>query len=90
MNDTAYLSNKGEYIHFRFGDRTIRFMSSRALESIREVKLWDQGYLVVNAKFSHSNEPVEDYIDLNDILRSLHQDADAFVAPIKKVEVRNV
>ena len=90
MNDTAYLSNKGEYIHFRYSDRTIRFMGPKSLESIRNVKLWDHGYLVVNAKYSYSDEPVEDYIDLNDILTGLHQDAAAFVAPIKKVEVRSV
>ena len=32
MNQTAYLSNRGEYTTFSVGDRTITFLTSKNLE----------------------------------------------------------
>ena len=90
MNSTAYISNSGEYIVFTHNNRTIRFKGPKSLESIREVKEWDNGYLVVDAKYNYSNELVEDYIDFKQILRDLYQDDVRFLMPIKNVEVKNV
>ena len=50
MNQTAYLSNRGEYTTFSVGDRTITFLTSKNLEKYIEVVEWDQGYLVVISK----------------------------------------
>ena len=42
MNQTAYLSNRGEYTTFSVGDRTITFLTSKNLEKYIEVVEWDQ------------------------------------------------
>ncbi len=88
ITDTAYLSNKGRYISFSWRNRTIRFMASYSLQRIVKIKEWDKGYLVVDAKYEHSPEAIEDYIDLIPILTNLYIDPDDFLKPIKKVEVR--
>ena len=90
MDGTAYISNNGEYIAFAHNERVIRFKGPKALESIRKVKEWDNGYLVVDAKYDYSDELVEDYIDFGQILRDLYQDDVRFLKPIKKVEVKYV
>ena len=69
-------------------NRTIRFRGPYSLERIERVKEWDDGYLVVDAKYQHSAEEVEDYIDLVPVLERLYINAKKFLSPIKKVEVR--
>ena len=86
--DTAYLSIKGRYIIFSWQNRTIRFMGPYSLQHIERIKEWDKGYLVVDVKYEHSAQDVEDYIDLVPILERLYINADEFLTPIKKVEVR--
>ncbi len=39
-------------------------------------------------KYSHSSELIEEYIDLIPVLKDLCIDAENFLAPIKKVEVK--
>lgn len=56
---------------------------------ITEVKEWDNGYLVVMAKYSHKEQPIEEYIDLLPILENLRMDAQGFLTPIKEVEISN-
>ena len=85
--DTAFLSSKGRYISFSWKNRTIRFRGPYSLERIERVKEWDEGYLVVDAKYQHSAEEVEDYIDLVPVLERLYINAKEFLSPIKKVEV---
>ena len=89
-SDTAYLSNKNEYISFKYGGREIRFKGPYSLIKFDKVKNWDNGYIVVNAYYSHNTEPEEDYIDLIPILNNLYIDPAKFLAPIRKVEVENV
>ena len=86
--DTAFLSSKGRYIIFSWKNRPIRFRGPYSLERIERVKEWDDGYLVVDAKYQHSAEEVEDYIDLVPVLERLYINAKEFLSPIKKVEVR--
>ena len=86
--DTGLLSSKGRYIIFSWQNRTIRFRGPYSLERIERVKEWDDGYLVVDAKYQHSAEEVEDYIDLVPVLERLYINAKEFLSPIKKVEVR--
>ena len=46
-----------------------------------------QGYLVVMAKYKGAPAE-EEYIDLVPILNNLYIDADAFLKPIRKVELQ--
>ena len=84
----AYLSNNGEYTTFTFGGRTLTFLTSKSLERYTSVKEWDNGYLVVMAKYSTRSEEEEEYIDLIPILENLYMNAEAFLGPISQVEVR--
>ena len=52
-----------------------------------DVVQWDDGYLVVLAKYSHNAEPEEEYIDLKPILDDLYIDPKSFLKPIKKVRI---
>lgn len=85
----AYLSNKGPCVCFTYGKKNIRFMGPKNLQFFLRVTTWDKGYLVVDAKFSHSSTAIEDYIDLVPILENLYIDAGSFLKPIERVEVRN-
>ena len=86
--ETAYLSNDHNYTIFKYADQMIRFRAPYSLEKYTEVKEWDDGYLVVMAKYAHNEEPEEEYIDLIPILENLYIDADEFVKKIKKVKVK--
>ena len=55
--------------YFAFGNHVIRFAAPYSLEHYTEVKEWDNGYLVVMAKYKQNAEPEEEYIDLVPILR---------------------
>lgn len=91
MNEsTAYLSNNKDYVSFTFNGRTIRFKGPYSLTRFDKVKEWDNGYIVVDAFYSHSKDVVEDYIDLAPILKDLYIDSQSFLKSIKKVEVRYV
>ena len=83
--DRAVLSSKGSYTSFTYGDDVIRFATSPRLQKYTCVKKWDEGYLEVGADYG--NGEVEDYIDMRAILDNLYYDTDAFLRPIKNVEV---
>jgi hypothetical protein len=85
--ETAYLSSKGRYTIFKFGDTELKFIAPYSLERYEKVVEWNHGYLVVMTKYSHNNELEEEYIDLIPILKSLYMDEDTFLKPIKNVEV---
>ena len=85
---TAYLSNNGEYTTLTFGERTITFLTSKSLERYTSIKEWDNGYLVVMAKYSNRPSEIEEYIDLIPILENLNINAEKFLSPIQKVELR--
>jgi hypothetical protein len=84
---TAYLSNKGRYTIFKFGDTELKFIAPYSLERYEKVIKWDHGYLVVMTKYSHNSQLEEEYIDLIPILKALCMDEDVFLDPIKNVEV---
>ena len=90
INDTAYLSNKGDIISFQYGGRNIRFRGRYNLVCFDHVKEWDNGYLEVMTRYRHSEELIEEYIDLVPILKNLYIDPEKFLVNIRKVEVRNV
>ena len=83
----AILSSAGGFTAFSFGDYHIRFRAPYSLERYVDVVRWDDGYLVVLAKYSHNAEPEEEYIDLKPILAGLYIDSAAFLKPIKSVRV---
>lgn len=87
-SETAYLSNQGRYTIFRFRDISLKIIAPYSLEKYSDVIEWDNGYIVVMTKYSHSDELVEEYIDLVPVLRDLYMDEKEFLTPIKKVEVR--
>lgn len=85
--DTALLSNVGNITSFRFSGHNIRFLTSDKLEYYEDVKEWDNGYLVVTAKYKNSPSVEEEYIDLIPILENLNFEPSEFLKPIEKVRV---
>lgn len=88
--DCAYLSNKDGFTVFCYGDTVIRFKAPYSLECYTDIKEWDNGYLVVMAKYKHNKDSEEEYIDLIPILQTLYFDAEEFLKPIKGVKIENV
>lgn len=86
--EEAYLSNDKDYTIFRYADYMIRFQAPHSLEKYIQVKEWDNGYLVVMAKYSTRPIEEEEYIDLIPILENLYMNAEVFLKPIRQVEVR--
>ena len=89
MSDIATLGNEGGFSVFSYGNRVIRFKAPYSLERYTSVKEWDNGYLVVMAKYTHNNESEEEYIDLIPILENLYICPEIFLRPIKGVKVKN-
>ena len=83
----AILSNADGFTAFSFGGYHIRFRAPYSLERYVDVVKWDNGYLVVLAKYSHNTEPEEEYIDLKPILSGLYIDSESFLKPIKNVRI---
>ena len=88
--NTAYLSNQGDIISFQYNGRSIRFRGPYSLVCFDHVNEWDNGYIEVMTKYNHSEELIEEYIDLIPILKNLYIDPESFLRDINKVEVRNV
>lgn len=85
--DEAILSSAEGFTAFNFGGYNIRFRAPYSLERYVDVVEWNDGYLVVLAKYSHNAELEEEYIDLNPILKDLYIDSSAFLKPIKNVRI---
>ena len=85
----AYLGNQGRYTFFSYGNKTIRFITSKKLEKYLSVSEWDNGYIVVQSK-KFNEEPEEDYIDLIPILENLLIDPREYLKSVKEVRLRNV
>ncbi len=85
----AVLSSENNFTVFRFDGHIIRFRAPYSLERYTKVKEWDQGYLVVMAKYRHMDKEEEEYIDLVPVLENLYFDPKAFLAPIKKVRLED-
>jgi len=83
----AYLSNDKDMIKFQYGRQIVRFRGPYSLEYFTSVKDWDNGYMVVMAKYKHNQDPEEEYIDLVPILKNLYIDAVKFLEPIKEVRL---
>ena len=86
-SNEAILSNSDGFTAFSFGGYHIRFKAPYSLERYVDVVKWDDGFLVVLAKYKHNAEPEEEYIDLKPILDDLYIDSETFLKPIKKVSI---
>ncbi len=89
MNDEAVLSSDKQFTSFTFNGHVIRFRTSPRLERYTKVIEWDNGYLVVMAKYEGSVEE-EEYIDLIPILKNLYFDPEEFLSHINKVRIEYV
>ena len=89
MNGIATLGNCDGFSVFSYENRQIRFKAPYSLERYTSVKDWDNGYLVVMAKYRHDPQPEEEYIDLLPILSGLFINAQEFLKPIKGVAIVN-
>ena len=87
--DYAVLSKDNDFIIFKYGNRIIRFKAPYSLEYFTAVKEWEDGYLVVLAKYAHNSESEEEYIDLVPILENLYISPQEFLKPIKEVKLEN-
>ena len=87
--DYAALSKDKDFIIFKYGNRIIRFKAPYSLEYFTAVKEWEDGYLVVLAKYAHNSESEEEYIDLVPILENLYISPQEFLKPIKEVKLEN-
>ncbi len=87
ISQEAILSNYEGFTSFSFGEYHIRFRAPYSLERYVDIVQWNNGYLVVLAKYSHNAKPEEEYIDLKPILNGLYIDADTFLKPIKSVRI---
>ena len=83
----AILSSENGFTAFSYGGYKIRFRAPYSLERYVDVVKWDDGYLVVTAKYSHKSEPEEEYIDLKPILDGLYIDSATFLQPIKSIKI---
>ena len=87
--DYAVLSKDKDFIIFKYGNRIIRFKAPYSLEYFTAVKEWEDGYLVVLAKYAHNREREEEYIDVVPILENLYISPQEFLKPIKEVKLEN-
>lgn len=88
--DCAVLSSFDNYTTFSFGGTTLTFRTCNNLDRYTKVNLWDNGYLEVMAKYKHKKDEVEEYIDLDPILKNLLMNRDSFLKPIKNVRIEYV
>lgn len=88
--DCAVLSSYDKYTTFSFGGTTLTFRTCNNLDRYTKINLWDNGYLEVMAKYKHKKEEVEEYIDLDPILKNLLMNRDSFLKPIKNVRIEYV
>ena len=86
--DTAILSSFDRYTTFSFRGRTLTFRTCEGLERYTKVLLWDSGYLEVMAKYRQREQEIEEYLDLDPILKGLYMDKAAFLDPIKGVTIQ--
>ena len=86
MEDTAVLSSFDKYTTFSFGGKTLSFRTCDGLERYIKVLNWDDGYIEVLAKYRQRDSVIEEYIDLEPVLKRLYMDT-SFLKPIKNVRI---
>ena len=90
MEDTAILSSFDKYTTFSFAGKTLTFRTCDGLERYTKVLTWDDGYLEVLAKYKQEDKEIEEYIDLEPVLKRLYMDKASFLRPIRSVRIEYV
>ena len=85
MGKMATLSSDGNYTTFSYADRIIRFRTSSHLLRYTKILEWDNGYIVVMARYDNSETDEEDYKDLCPILTNLYIEPKEFLRDIEGV-----
>ena len=84
QDKTAILGNSADMTWFSYAGRVIRFRTSKHLQCYTKIVEWDNGYIVVMARYD--NSPVEEeYIDLIPILQNLYMEPEEFLCDIEGV-----
>ena len=83
----AFISNDDNFTIFKYKNYTIRFKAPYSLEKYTDIVEWDDGYLVIMAKYKHNKESEEEYIDLVPILENLYIEPKIFLRSIKEVRI---
>ena len=84
------LSSFDKYTTFSFAGKTLTFRTCDGLERYTKVLTWDDGYLEVLAKYKQEDKEIEEYIDLEPVLKRLYMDKASFIRPIKSVRIEYV
>ena len=79
----AFISNDDNFTIFKYKNYTIRFKAPYSLEKYTDIVGWDDGYLVIMAKYKHNKESEEEYIDLVPILENLYIEPKIFMRSIQ-------
>ena len=87
VGNCAFICNEDNFTVFKYGNFTIRFEAPYSLEKYTDVIEWNDGYLVVMAKYKHNKDSEEEYIDLVPILENLYIHPKVFLRQIKKVVI---
>ena len=85
MDNVAILTNDSRFTKFSFNGVDVRFKTSPKLERYINVLEWDNGYIVVTARYAGVEK--EEYIDLIPILNNLYIEPDEFLKNISEVRV---
>lgn len=83
----ALLGNDGRYTLFSFKDLKIKIQSSISLEYYDNIITWEHGLITVMTKYSHSEELIEEYVDIEGALIDFGFNADAILMQIKEVRI---
>ncbi|SEA14931.1 DUF7724 family protein [Selenomonas ruminantium] len=83
----AVLGNKLDMTSFSYAGKVIRFRTSRHLQRYTKIVEWDNGYLVVMARYDNSPVEEEEYIDLIPILQNLYMEPEEFLCDIEGVRI---
>ena len=75
----AFISNDDNFTIFKYKNYKIRFKAPYSLEKYTDIVGWDDGYLVIMAKYKHNKESEEEYIDLVPILENLYIEPKIFL-----------
>lgn len=89
MNDIAYLSHEGRYTIFEMPTLRLRIIAPKPLEKYTDVIRWKDGNLTVMAKYSVYDEPIEEYIDIQEAIHEMGLNADKYLDPIERVSIRD-
>lgn len=82
-----FWGNIGHYTLFSFKDLKIKMCGGKDLEYYDNIVTWDHGLITVMTKYSHSEELIEEYVDIESALIDFGFNSDAILMQIKEVRI---